>query len=255
MDAYVIGISGIGKEHVRVLLELGIERIGLVDFQEVLNKEISDKGTLRNTFPGHEFEITLPDSCAFLTPEDVPDRIQKGSVVFVCTPPTWAGRGFIPSLTSHRILIEKPNRPRFFGHSVGYLYETAPHPQQSVKLVVPPPPKDSWRLRIDHYPALWDAGGHALSTLAASQISRLRVVSLGQGTFLARTDDIEVDVSYGHNDHSDIVIDGVRNSWNTYFRDQLERFVGGEEVGQHWIMIENTLERLQRSADIHRSST
>lgn len=165
----VVGISGVGKEYIRELIKAK-KRIVLVDFWPVLNGQITwdslGLGKLSNTFPGHEFNVFLPQDTSFVTPdvENLADALRASGVTHVihATPPTEQGRSVLTQThDSFEHLVEKP----YFSQQelgpnvhVAYMYAYLGTEFDVLRSVHQP----GWRADMPN-PLIWDLGSHVLS--------------------------------------------------------------------------------------------
>ncbi len=249
MTVAIIGIAGIGKEHARVLTELGAAPTVIVDFEAVLEREVqpTPSGGLHvvNTYPGFEFDLTLQGQPHLLPLEAARSLHDYGIThAILATPPTRAGRALIPSLVEQgiQVLVEKPLKyflhEAYYGSlpgvAVNYHYGWSPPREFSVvEMSCPFPDAMSWRWGIGPIPILWDIGVHALSVLP--EMPKELTIDVISASAIALTWDGSKHLVCQYldsrlNGHGGMRLDGVEVSWADTFRDSMVAFLAGRHA-------------------------
>lgn len=246
MTVAIIGIAGVGKEHARVLTELGAAPTVIVDFEEVLKREVqpTPNGGLHvvNKYPGFEFDLTLHGK-PHLLPLEAAHSLHSYGIThaILAAPPTRAGRALLPSLVDQgiKVLVEKPLK--YFQHdarnqalpgvSVNYHYGWADSREFSVvEMTCPYPDAMSWRWSIGSLPILWDIGVHALSVLSEMpETPNVLHVSPDRIVLEWESENRRLECSYlaPGEGHGGMRLDGVEISWADTFRKSEIAFLEG----------------------------
>lgn len=264
----VIGIAGVGKEYIRELHSLGLDDLAVVDFGEVMAREISADGRMHNSFPEHEFDVRLkpgtPQIPAETGVDGVAHRLQSSGVTHIihATPPTRTGRTLFRGLRdrgwSHH--VEKPYMSHYLDPdiSVGYLFRYLEALPRTTVHMSSPYQLGGWRDTLP-MPIVWDLIVHVLSMWPEEEVYHIAAHWQPLGRIKLFSQSFSATVEYSSVVEQYEILETVERDldWNAAFSNQLSAFLSEEHVvtPAQAIFIEEAASRIERELSARRSTT